>query len=109
MRHSGSSGPGWRLRVPGPMATRPFFGDPSVPIGTSGVPLEEPRGNPKGDSLKRIVIIGTALAVLVGAAAALAANFNNYNGSKLAFAPKGAGTAKAPKIVSMTETLQANA
>ena len=59
--------------------------------------------------MKRIVIIGTALAVLVGAAAALAANFNNYNGSKLAFAPKGAGTAKAPKPVNMTETLQANA
>jgi hypothetical protein len=55
------------------------------------------------------VIIGTALAVLVGAAAALAANFNNYTGSKLAFAPKGAGTAKAPKPVNMTETLQANA
>jgi hypothetical protein len=59
--------------------------------------------------LKRIVVIGTALAVLVGAAAALAANFNNYNGSKLSFSPKGAGTAKAPKIVNMTETLQANA
>jgi len=54
------------------------------------------------------VIIGTAVAVLVGAAVAYAA-FNNYNGSKLAFAPKGAGTAKAPKIVNMTETLQANA
>jgi hypothetical protein len=58
--------------------------------------------------LRRIVIIGTAVAVLVGAAAAYAA-FNNYNGSKLTFAPKGAGTAKAPKIVNMTETLQANA
>jgi hypothetical protein len=54
------------------------------------------------------VIIGTAVAVLVGAAAAYAA-FNNYNGSKLAFAPKGAGSAKSPKIVNMTQTLQANA
>jgi hypothetical protein len=53
-------------------------------------------------------MIGTALAVLVGAAAAYAA-FNNYNGSNLAFAPKGAGTSKAPKIVNMTETLKANA
>ena len=59
--------------------------------------------------MKRIVIIGTALAVLVGAAAALAANFNSYNGSKISFAPKGAGTAKSPKIVNMSETLQANA
>jgi hypothetical protein len=55
--------------------------------------------------LKRIVIIGTAVAVLVGAAAAYAA-FNNYSGSNLAFAPKGAGSAKSPKIVNMTETLK---
>jgi hypothetical protein len=58
--------------------------------------------------LRRIVIIGTAAAVLVGAAVAYAA-FNNYNGSKLTFAPKGAGSATAPKIVNMTETLKANA
>jgi hypothetical protein len=58
--------------------------------------------------LKRAVIIGTALAVLVGAAAAYAA-FNNYTGSSLSFAPKGAGSAAHPKIVNMTETLHANA
>jgi hypothetical protein len=54
------------------------------------------------------VIIGTAIAVLVGAAVAYAA-FNSYTGSKLAFAPKGAGSATAPKIVNMTETLKASA
>jgi hypothetical protein len=53
------------------------------------------------------VIIGTALAVLVGAAAAYAA-FNNYNGSKLAIS-KGAGTSKKPVALSMVESLKANA
>jgi hypothetical protein len=54
------------------------------------------------------VIIATAAAVLVGAAAAYAA-FNNYNGSNVAFKPTGSGTAKSPKIVNMTETLKASA
>lgn len=54
-------------------------------------------------------MIGTAFAVLAGAAAALAANFNNYNGTTLSFSPKGAGSAASPKIVNMTETLKANA
>jgi hypothetical protein len=58
--------------------------------------------------LRRIVIIGTALAVLVGAAAAYAA-FNNYTGTSVSFSPKGSGTSRAPKIVNMTEILQANA
>ncbi len=58
--------------------------------------------------MRRIVIIGTAVAALVGAAAAYAA-FNTYNGSALTFAPTGAGSAAHPKIVNMTETLQANA
>lgn len=57
--------------------------------------------------MRRIVIIGTALAVLVGAAAAYAA-FNNYNGSKLAIS-KGAGTSKKPVALSMVESLKANA
>jgi hypothetical protein len=58
--------------------------------------------------LRRLVIIGTALAVLVGAAAAYAA-FNNYTGSALTFGPKGVGTVKRPKAVNMTEHLVANA
>ena len=58
--------------------------------------------------MKRVVIIGTALAVLVGAAAAYAA-FNNYTGSGLTFAPRGAGSAARPGIVNMSETLKANA
>jgi hypothetical protein len=60
--------------------------------------------------LRRKLIIGTAsaLAVLVGATAAYAA-FNNYAGSGVTFAPKGAGSAAHPKIVNMTETLKAGA
>jgi hypothetical protein len=58
--------------------------------------------------LRRLAIIGTALAVLVGAAAAYAA-FNNYNGSRLSFSPRGAGTAAKPKPINLTQILQANA
>ena len=58
--------------------------------------------------MRRIVIIGTLVAALVGAAAAYATS-NNYSESALAFAPKGAGSPARPKIVNMTETLQANA
>jgi hypothetical protein len=54
------------------------------------------------------VIIGTALAVLVGAGTAYAA-FNNYTGSALTFSPTGAGSPAHPKIVNMTEQLQVNA
>ena len=53
--------------------------------------------------MRRLVIIGTAVAVLVGAAAAYAAAFNNYNGSGLAI-----GSGKT-KPLSMVETLKANA
>jgi hypothetical protein len=55
--------------------------------------------------LRRLVIIGTALAVLVGAAAAYAAtHFNNYNGSNLAISKGGKG-----KVLSLVQNLQANA
>lgn len=57
--------------------------------------------------MRRIIIIGTALAVLVGATAAYAA-FNSYSGSKLAFS-KGSGTAAKHVPISMLETLKANA
>jgi hypothetical protein len=54
--------------------------------------------------LRRLVLIGTALAVLVGAAAAYAAtHFNNYNGSGLAISKGKTGA------LSMVETLKANA
>jgi hypothetical protein len=59
--------------------------------------------------VRRILIIGTALAVLAGAASASAASFNNYAGSGLKFSPTGAGTPAHPRIVNMTETLRANA
>src|SRR5258708_31470290 len=72
-----------------------------------GVLYRDPCGTQRSP-LKRIVIIATAAAVLVGAAAAYAA-FNNYAGSNVAFKPTGAGTAKSPKIVNMTETLKASA
>jgi len=58
--------------------------------------------------LRRIVIIGTALAVLVGAAAAYAA-FNNYQGTKLSFPPNHAGSKAHPVGLGMVEHLQANA
>jgi hypothetical protein len=58
--------------------------------------------------LRRLIIIGTAAAVLVGAAAAYAA-FNNYAGSGVSFSPSGAGTPASPKNVNMTEVLKANA
>jgi hypothetical protein len=54
------------------------------------------------------LIVGTALAVLVGAGAASAA-FNNYSGSGVSFSPRGAGSPAHPKPVNMTETLLAGA
>jgi hypothetical protein len=56
--------------------------------------------------LKRIIMIGTAIAVLVGAAAAYAA-LNTYTAT-LKFQSSGAGTAKAPKPIGYTETLTAS-
>jgi hypothetical protein len=58
--------------------------------------------------LKRIIIIGTALAVLVGATAAYAA-FNTYGGSGLTFSPHGAGSKSKPVSLGMVETLKVNA
>ena len=59
--------------------------------------------------MRRIIIIGTALAALGVAGAAFAAsNFNNYAGSKLAFS-KGAGSKAKPVALSMVETLKAGA
>jgi hypothetical protein len=58
--------------------------------------------------LRRLIMIGTALAVLGLAAAAYAATFNNYNGSSLKFG-KGAGTKAKPVPLGMVETLRANA
>jgi hypothetical protein len=58
--------------------------------------------------MRRIIIIGTAVAMLVGAAAAYAA-FNNYSGSKLSFSPSGAGTKAKPQPIGMLENLKASA
>jgi hypothetical protein len=55
--------------------------------------------------LRRIVIIGTAVAVLVGASAAYAA-FNTYTAG-FTFSPSKAGTAKKPVPVAFTENLGA--
>jgi hypothetical protein len=62
----------------------------------------------RGHTLRRIVIIGTALAVLVGAGAAYA-SFNSYSGSALTFSSHGAGSPAHPESVGMTERLVANA
>lgn len=53
--------------------------------------------------MRRIIIIGTALAVLGAAAVALAANFNNYSGSNLAISRGVHGP------LGMLETLKATA
>lgn len=57
--------------------------------------------------MKRIAIIGTALAVLVGAAAAYAA-YNNYAGTTTKIS-KGVGSKQKPVALSMVQTLKASA
>jgi hypothetical protein len=59
--------------------------------------------------LRRLVIIGTAFAVLAGATAAYAAFFNNYSGSKWIFSPKVAGSKAHPAPIGATEILKASA
>ena len=63
---------------------------------------------PKEESLRRLVIIGTAVAVLVGATAAYAA-FNSYTGSNVSFSPSGAGTTAKPEDGQHDEVLKASA
>jgi hypothetical protein len=55
--------------------------------------------------LRRIIIIGTALAVLVTAGVALA-NLNTY-GATFSFAPLGAGSTHKPKNIGFNQTLSA--
>ncbi|MGE5617507.1 MAG: hypothetical protein ACM3UX_01070 [Candidatus Woesearchaeota archaeon] len=57
--------------------------------------------------MRRLAIVGTAVAFLVGAAAAYATFYNSYNGSKLHFAPKVAGSKAHPAPVGLTEVLKA--
>jgi hypothetical protein len=57
--------------------------------------------------LRRLAIVGTAVAFLVGAAAAYAAFYNTYKGSKLSLAPKVAGSKAHPVPVGLTEVLKA--
>lgn len=59
--------------------------------------------------MRRIIIIGTALAVLIAVATAWAttADPNTYAGSSLAFTPKVKGTAKKPAPVGWTEVINA--
>lgn len=59
--------------------------------------------------MKRIIIIGTALAVLISAAAAWAVTGdpNSYSGSTLAFTPKVKGSAKKPAPVGWNEVIDA--
>jgi hypothetical protein len=58
--------------------------------------------------LRRLVIIGTAVAVLVGAAAAYAA-YNNYTGTSVKFSPNAAGTKKKPVGLGESVTLKSTA
>lgn len=57
--------------------------------------------------MRRLVIIGTVLTALVGATAAYAAFFNTYQGSKLVFSPKVAGTKASPAPVGETVVYKA--
>jgi hypothetical protein len=59
--------------------------------------------------LRRLIIIGTAAAVLICATAAYAAFFNNYKGTNLVLAPKSAGSSSHPVQVGETQVLKANA
>jgi hypothetical protein len=67
-------------------------------------------GSPQGGAvLKRIVITCTALAVLVGGAAALAAaSYNSYKGTSFSFSPKKAGSAQSPSPLGFEEILNAS-
>jgi hypothetical protein len=58
--------------------------------------------------LRRIVVIGTALAVLIGAVTAYAATsgLNTYT-AKVGFSPNKAGSGKAPSAIGFTETYTA--
>jgi hypothetical protein len=58
--------------------------------------------NKRRDSLRRIIIACTALAVLVGASVAVAATLNTYT-AKLSFKPTKAGSKKHPVKVGFTE------
>lgn len=59
--------------------------------------------------MRRVVMIGTAVAMLVGAGAAYAALYNSYTGSKLIFAPRVAGSKAHPVPIGQTEILKASA
>lgn len=58
--------------------------------------------------MRRLAIAGTAVAFLVGAAAAYAAFYNSYNGSKLSFAPKVAGSRAHPAPIGETVIYKAS-
>ena len=58
--------------------------------------------------MKRILVVGTALAVLAGASVASAAPYNNYAGTGLSIS-NGAGSAKKPVALGMVEKLAVSA
>src|SRR3982074_1298254 len=71
--------------------------------------LNNPSEPQRRSPLRRIIIIGTALAVLGATGAALAAsNFNTYSGSNLAI-DKGAGSKSKPVPLGEKVTLKAGA
>ncbi len=73
--------------------------------GRLGAQNTHPKAPKEGKRLKRIIIIGTAFAVLIGASVAYAA-LNTYT-AKLTFSSK-AGSKKKPVPISLTETLTAD-
>ncbi len=57
--------------------------------------------------MRRTIIIGTAIAVLVGASAAFA-SFNTYGGTSYTFSPNKAGSARSPSPLGFTQILHAS-
>jgi hypothetical protein len=71
-----------------------------------GLMFSNPNHLPRRSQLRRIIVIGTALSVLIGATAAFAAALNTYT-AKQSFSPVAAGSAAAPIPAGRTEVLTA--
>jgi hypothetical protein len=75
-------------------------------MSTAGVVFADPTSpTTRRNPLRRIIIISTAIAVLIGASAAYA-SFNNYSAS-FRFSPTKAGSTKSPVPVGFTQTYNA--
>jgi hypothetical protein len=71
------------------------------PVGYAGVPST----NPRRSRLKRIILIATAVAMLIGTAVAFAATPVNTYKATYSFSPSSSGTAKKPQKVKFTQKI----